>query len=254
MKKNKHGAYSCTETRRHEFLQPSKKFAFTLAEVLITLGVIGIVAALTFPSLIQKHQERILITQLKESYSILSQAITLTYTDVGYTFSYADFLKHLQINKLCEQTYEGCANKARTDVTGSRTRYFGSSDTQVLRYIYANLSNGTIIRMDNKDMDCSEALTSDNSCGEVSIDVNGENGPNALGKDVFYFYFTKKGLIPFGHREDEKNSFERCTNGYVKEDVLKYDGYECTAWALYNENMDYLHCKDLSWTGKTRCK
>ena len=30
--------------------------------------------------------------------------------------------------------------------------------------------------------------------------------------------------------------------------------YSCTAWVLYNENMDYLHCDDLSWTGKTKCK
>lgn len=60
-------------------LDPSiyKKYTykgFTLAEVLITLGIIGIVAALTIPTLISKYQERVTITRLKESYSMLAQA------------------------------------------------------------------------------------------------------------------------------------------------------------------------------------
>lgn len=230
------------------------KAGFTLAEVLITLGIIGVVAAITFPTLIQKQQEKVLITQLKEAYSVLSQAITLTYTDVGYVFSYKDFLKHLKTNKICEQTFDGCANKARTNITKTQTKYFGGSDSLSSRYTYANLSNGTIIRMDNQTLDCTNSLTGNASCGEIAIDVNGENGPNAFGQDVFYFYFTKKGIIPFGAQEDERNPFERCVSGYLKDEVLKYDGYECTAWALYNENMEYLRCKDLSWNGKKRCK
>ena len=50
------------------------KKAFTLAEVLITLGVIGVVAAMTLPSLIQKHNEKVIVTQLKKVYSTFSQA------------------------------------------------------------------------------------------------------------------------------------------------------------------------------------
>lgn len=42
----------------------------------------------------------------------------------------------------------------------------------------------------------------------------------------------------------------RCT---IKSNDI-YNGRNCTAWLLYNENMDYLHCDDLSWTGKTKCK
>ena len=48
--------------------------AFTLAEVLITLGIIGVVAAMTMPVLIQNHQEKVTVTRLKKAYSILSQA------------------------------------------------------------------------------------------------------------------------------------------------------------------------------------
>ncbi len=52
-----------------------EKFAFTLAEVLITLGIIGVVAAMTLPSLISNHQKNVVETSLKKSYSILSQML-----------------------------------------------------------------------------------------------------------------------------------------------------------------------------------
>ena len=49
--------------------------AFTLAEVLITLGVIGVVAALTLPALINKYQKVVIKNRFKKAYSLVSQAI-----------------------------------------------------------------------------------------------------------------------------------------------------------------------------------
>lgn len=54
----------------------SKKKAFTLAEVLITLGIIGVVAALTMPSLMSNYRRKVAETQLKQTYSILLNAVT----------------------------------------------------------------------------------------------------------------------------------------------------------------------------------
>ena len=51
--------------------------AFTLAEVLITLGIIGVVAAITLPALTAKYKKQITATRLKSAYSILSQALTM---------------------------------------------------------------------------------------------------------------------------------------------------------------------------------
>ena len=51
-----------------------KRNAFTLAEVLITLGIIGVVAAMTLPTLIQKYQDKSDYTHLKKIYSQLLQA------------------------------------------------------------------------------------------------------------------------------------------------------------------------------------
>ena len=61
----------------------SAKTGFTLSEVLITLGIIGIVAAITIPGLIAKYQKEAAVNKLKRSISILNQAYKLSYDDVG---------------------------------------------------------------------------------------------------------------------------------------------------------------------------
>ena len=62
-----------------------KKFylAFTLAEVLITLGIIGVVAAMTLPALIQKHRNQVVETRLAKIYSVMNQAILRSEVDNG---------------------------------------------------------------------------------------------------------------------------------------------------------------------------
>ena len=59
------------------------KKAFTLAEVLITLGIIGIVAAMTMPTLIQKHKRQVIETRLMKFYSVMNQAVKMAELDYG---------------------------------------------------------------------------------------------------------------------------------------------------------------------------
>ena len=63
---------SAVELRRIEM-----KKGFTMAEVLITLGIIAIVAAMTLPSLVQNYQEKVTVNRLKKVYSTLSQLYLL---------------------------------------------------------------------------------------------------------------------------------------------------------------------------------
>ena len=58
--------------------RPSIKPGFTLAEVLITLGIIGVVAAMTIPSIVQKQNQKEATSRLKKFYSTMSQAIMLS--------------------------------------------------------------------------------------------------------------------------------------------------------------------------------
>ena len=62
---------------------PCRKFGFTLAEVLITLGIIGVLAAMTMPALIQKHNTLTIETRLEKFYSVINQAIIRSEVDNG---------------------------------------------------------------------------------------------------------------------------------------------------------------------------
>ena len=58
--------------------------AFTLAEVLVTLGIIGVVAAITMPTLIDNHQKKVAATRLEKFYSMMSQAVYQWVGDTGF--------------------------------------------------------------------------------------------------------------------------------------------------------------------------
>ena len=62
-----------------------KRKGFTLAEVLITLGIIGIVASMTLPALTAKYRKRVIETRLKKFYTVMTQAIILSEEDNGPT-------------------------------------------------------------------------------------------------------------------------------------------------------------------------
>ncbi len=82
-----------------------KKAAFTLAEVLITLGIIGIVAAMTLPTLIANYQKKVVETRLIAFYSKINQAYRMSYAENGdtvdwietnKTYSYAEMVAWLE--------------------------------------------------------------------------------------------------------------------------------------------------------------
>ena len=231
-----------------------KKAAFTLAEVLITLGIIGVVAAMTMPSLIQNYQEKATVTKLKKCYSLVSQAYVSILNDEGGsdTLQAGDdlemmekFGKYLKYQKTCGRN-KGCfPNVTYKSVTGNGYSKWEDDTTDRSRAI---LTDGTLI-MFNKS-----AIWGGNEgnylYAQIYVDINGFKGPNQLGRDFFYFYINPEKIVPAGAKAlEEKNEDHKFTKNCIQQ-----NGYACAAWVIYNENMDYLHCKDLSWDGKHSCK
>ena len=87
---------------------------------------------------------------------------------------------------------------------------------------------------------------------KVDIDINGKKGPNTIAKDVFLFYVAANGIIPAGS-SGEGVGVQKFESACGKNGV-NTDTKMCTAWALYNNNMDYFKCNGLSWDGKHSCK
>lgn len=177
---------------------------FTLAEVLITLGIIGIVAALTLPSMINNSNKKEFEVLLKKQYSALQQAVLrVKYNDelpidaenYQYKFHY----------KLAEQynVLQDCGS-----INGNRGCIL--QDTDGSFSYYKNYRGGALSRSYIDDAgfitaDGTTFLFEEGSQSEtvgilVTIDVNGYmKRPNKMGYDLFTFQLTKEGkVLPMG--------------------------------------------------------
>lgn len=238
-----------------------KKLAFTLAETLITIGIIGIVAAMTLPSLIQDHREKETVAKLKKINSILGQALASAINDTGTTVDQwyleggdskngsqvlvDDYFKpYFKIADDCE--------KLRTCIGGKKYKYLNG--TEHISYDGQNsykhlvLADGTLLifHISPEFKNCPQK----GNCAEIFVDTNGYyRGPNQFGRDFFVFSMKKEKIIPYGTKKDFPNFSTHCNK-------IKGTGYglSCGAWVIQNENMDYLHCDDLEWGKKIRCK
>lgn len=83
-----------------------KKNAFTLAEVLVTLGIVGVIAAMTLPSLINKYQEKATVTKLKKFYNILSQCYLSSTQKYGTPDEWGIFGRDAGSSNDDEENYE----------------------------------------------------------------------------------------------------------------------------------------------------
>ena len=245
------------------------RVAFTLAEVLITLGIIGVVAAITLPSLIQSNIEKQRVAQLKKAYSELSQAYNLAveefgsptewgmggmYEEKSHYIMASNMKKFLKLSVDCVDMTEAQTEKN----CGFKGAFGGAQGIYNERnYKYVVLNDGALVQFQIYSGACNWPFgVINNVCGEISVDLNGATPPNRNGEDIFNIFITRNKLVPAGIDGDSL-SFERACNRSIKKPYGWYSGdnmYSCTAWVLYNENMDYLHCDDLSWAGKHSCK
>ena len=164
-----------------------KNFAFTLAEVLITLGIIGIVAAMVIPSLINAYQKHVTVTRLKQAYAQLTQAVKLSENENGdvTVWDMTDSTDLINSSKKFAQTYivpfikynNSCENENDSCNKGYQVKYLsGANVTTVMNKLYGIvLINGVILRFRPRD-----------TFIEIYIDINGTSKPNIVGKDIFY--------------------------------------------------------------------
>lgn len=187
-----------------------RKAAFTLAEVLITLGIIGVVAAMTLPAVMNNTKNKELETQLKKSYSVLQNAINLMNYERGELVIPAntdnavlgkELKKYLNLAKDCG--IADCESKYGTDDNGELA--FNYSDhyrtyNNAVKMNNAFLDDGQFILTDSMFImiECSGYAV--NKLLLITVDVNGyHKGPNRWGHDLFTFQITANGkFLPAG--------------------------------------------------------
>src|SRR5574344_1661418 len=194
----------------------NKKFAFTLAEVLITLGIIGVVAAITIPALVANYEQMVLKNRFKRAYATFSNAYeyvkqkdfdnrqpecyhySTNYNKTECVEFWKSMDKTLNIIKICNGNsivnkcmpqYNSLAEikkERNPNLTQEEAEQSGS-------YNYADWGtrdglNNVTARILN---DGTIYFLYEPNWPIFAIDVNGFKGPNKWGYDVFSFWFLE---------------------------------------------------------------
>jgi len=166
--------------------------AFTLAETLITLMIVGIVAAMTLPVIIAHTRQEQFITGCKKMYSTLAQAVVRAKTDYGEMDTWDiqgsghDEQNEYFVNKyiLPYVVSAKICGKTLTDSCAFQYRYLNAQNhaywTSGWYKIILNDGSAAVFRVSGND---------DSTWVLATVDVNGDKKPNVLGKDIFTFVY-----------------------------------------------------------------
>lgn len=213
---------------------------FTLAEVLITLGIIVVVAAITIPGLMVNYKAHRFRSQFLKSYSTLQQVIremvaddvSLDNADYPVNTFYKTFMKYLSGATDCGLGYgknAPCVQTRDTSLYDYKTyKNYNRKATAMMRYFddgQIAMQDGTLLLFENQYVG-----------GQIfiSVDLNGfNNPPNQWGYDLFTFQLIDNELRPMGNSKTKYKSDNYCNLS----NNSGYNGIACTQVAI--DDPDY---------------
>lgn len=202
-----------------------KKAAFTLAEVLITLGIIGIVAAMTIPTLITRYQKREVATKLKATYSTIANALKLAEEENGDL----DFTGNTALENFDKYLLPYLKVTSK-QLNGGKISFLypdGKRKEQALSVIAAGGYSYTLLS--GVQIFVPKDTSFKNRMGML-IDLNGYNSPpNKMGRDAFYLMVVPELGVHFNqYNDDEYNSdiFTKKSREQLKNGPAQYN-YQC---------------------------
>ena len=207
-----------------------RRFAFTLAEVLVTLGIIGVVAVLTVPNVISSYQKKVYVAQLQKVYNQISNAVALLMVDeeVDNLNDSSLYCSRNEDDEICYEKLKNFFNKyfklskdcgiddSRLDCLADKYKVSWNEE----EFFYANpfwwycviLNSGASLCLSNPN---------ENLPLSIKVDINAKKKPNTFGRDAFSFDMNYVGDIaesfdPTAEGKEMHNP-ERCqekNNGY----------------------------------------
>lgn len=201
-------------------LKKLKTKAFTLAEVLITIGIVGVIAAMTIPSLSTSVRNVERATRLKKFYSTMRQAFLLSVDDNGDPSSWNIYLSYENFYKI----------------------YF-------VPYLkYNQIDNDLMSFQDGSNM---KLIRYNGNCMDIVYDTNGKKMPNKEGQDQFRFLICPSNVTEWcgdvGFCTYRRNSYKGNRNKLLeccKSNCSGNAGLSCSALIEYDGwkfSSDYPH-------------
>lgn len=228
---------------------------YSLAEVILTLAIVGALAALTIPVMINNSSNDQFVAGLKKDYALLSDVADQLLEEAGGDFTgyFANnnnikniFKTRLQVTKDCpdDQVQGNCWHNGNTMWKNLSNKNAWGNTTSYAGLI---LRNGSLVIFDIQDSLCGEPDFKVNNtnvqCGIIFTDVNGLKGPNIAGRDIFEFKITRTGIFPSGSEGElayDSNSTADPWNWSCKTNGSNdANGKGCAARVLIEGKMNY---------------
>ena len=177
----------------------AKKSAFTLAEVLITLGIIGVVAAVTLPTLVANYQKTVWVNQLKKTYSTLNEGFKRIAANEGCTTLGCAGLKNyynddetMDLDFTDERTKEKIVKEFKLENVFVGTPPSNSIYNYEIKNLYGDDKTSF-----QHFLDTDRGVVGTTPSGEIIgfrysniiVDINGLKSPNTQGRDIFWFIY-----------------------------------------------------------------
>ena len=225
----------------------NQKCAFTLAEVLITLGIIGVVAAMTLPTLINQYEKKMTVVKLKKAYNTIANVAQRSYLDNGITYSGSvttDKAKEYFDKYWLPYLNNPKVSPNGTHPYGKASPYLNRDGSNNGTGIYTSYSQGRIFFTTSEgisyfvramewqyDTEGNAIIGSQyfSPTQQVYIDLNGIKPPNTLGKDVFVLiiFFNENVVRPHGYNLSKSTINANCqTSGVHCAAKIIADGWE----------------------------
>ena len=214
---------------------------FTLAEVLITIGIIGVVASMTLPSLNQRLSDQRNMAALKKAYSVLQQATNLAVSehegteywgmvdnnDEVVTTIYNYYKPYFNMMRECQNS-AGCWAYPTKHLSGSV--YWSAHNTSWCQFAFT-LPDGINVLMDiypanQIQSNFGMGTSVDYDCLVFWVDINADKLPNQIGRDIFAFIVTHKGLQPAGIGTSGDGDCHKGGNGWMCTAKIIKDGWK----------------------------
>ena len=234
---------------------------FTLAEVLITLTILGVVAIITIPNITRTYDNIMTVTKVQKIFSILDNAIRLTYITDGQesTWNYPKTgnLKPENSVYVMDKIAANIDYKYKGDLIGIYKvwnsyyphRFYdiwGTREAGQMSY-GIELKNGAYISILYTLPHYTNKICGEIIYGDILIDINGKKKPNKLGFDVFRFSYGPDGMHTQGCPSATRDNYYGCTKHknncslFITPVHDQFDGASCGFWIIKHKNMDYKH-------------
>ncbi len=237
--RNRKFGFTLAEGATHvDNFSKKRQFGFTLAEVLITLGIIGVVAALTISVLVKNYREKVLVTQLQKNYSLFSQVIRELSYEYGDDWDsvridnlFDDITSKVKTVKICRRT-AGCFPSTPAKYLHSKGPATGPWNEQATyKFI---LQSGEFVKLSGSDNIANGFFIKKYPQYIMSIDINGLKAPNRVGRDIFTFGIVDGEFVPSGRDTDSAQcGSNQSYNGYGDY------GYDCAFKVLKDGKFNY---------------